>query len=474
MFVLIGLSAALQAQNEVDALRYSRLGFFGTARYMGTAGAFGALGADFSTLSVNPAGLGLYQSSEFVLTPSLLSSSTNSAYQGNSREDVRYSFNIPNVGYVFSEKTGSETWKYFQFGFGLNKQASFNGRSFAEGINPHNSILDAFAAEAFNRYPNDLNSFGAGLAWDTYLLVDTVTMGGKLNYTTAVPGGGVNQSKSTVTRGGINEMVFSFAGNYTDKLFFGATLGVPFLSYDEESTYSETDAQDTIFDFSAMTMWDELHTSGTGVNLKLGMIYRPVEWVRIGAAVHTPTFYALHDRYSREMESWFDNGDNYNEGPRTGEYDYRLETPTRVIGSLAFVISKYGLISADYEFVDYSSARLRSIDTDYNFFDENDAITEKYTSASNIRVGGELRLSPLLLRAGYAMYGSPYAQNINDGSSKSVTFGIGIREKGFYWDLAYVRTTMDEDYYLYDPALVNAVEQTRIGNNVVMSLGFRF
>ena len=49
------------AQNEEDALRYSNLHFGGTARYIGVSGAFGALGADISVLSVNPAGMARYK-----------------------------------------------------------------------------------------------------------------------------------------------------------------------------------------------------------------------------------------------------------------------------------------------------------------------------------------------------------------------------------------------------------------------------
>ena len=52
------------AQNELDALRYSNTGTGGTARSYAMANAFGALGADLSAFHINPAGLGLYRKSE--------------------------------------------------------------------------------------------------------------------------------------------------------------------------------------------------------------------------------------------------------------------------------------------------------------------------------------------------------------------------------------------------------------------------
>lgn len=469
MFGLMGMTIA---QNEVDALRYSNLQLMGTARYMGAAGAFGALGADFSTLSTNPAGLGLYKSSEFAFTPSILKTTTLSEYQGESAEDVRYSFNFPHLGYVFTQELGNSEWKHIQFGFGLNKQASFNGKSYIMGVNPHNSMLTDFANQARNVVPANLNQFSTNLAWYTYLLKDTMTVGDDLIYTT-VAQGGLEQKKSTITKGGINEMVISLASNYSDKLYLGGTIGFSFIDYYETSTYSESDFMDTISDFKSFTLYDELGTSGTGINFKFGMIYRPIEWLRIGAAVHTPTYYALNDNYYREMSSSFDNGDEYSEESPDGKFNYRLETPMRIIGSAALVLNKYGFVSVDYEFVDYSSARLRSVDTDFNFFDANDAINVKYTAASNLRIGAELRLAPILIRGGYAQYGSPYASNINDGSKKYVTFGLGVRESGFFIDLAYVHCISSEDYYLYSADLVNPAAQEKTSGHVVMTLGFK-
>ena len=75
-FSCIFAFAYAEAQNEIQALRYSQYTLFGTARYQGMGGAMDALGGDFSAASVNPAGLGIYRKSEASFTPSFVIASS--------------------------------------------------------------------------------------------------------------------------------------------------------------------------------------------------------------------------------------------------------------------------------------------------------------------------------------------------------------------------------------------------------------
>jgi hypothetical protein len=129
--LFLGITSLL-AQNEIDALRYSRLMPSGTARYMATGGAFGALGADFTTLSHNPAGIGVFKSSEISVTPSLFEGRSQSTYFNEGGEDNRFNFNLGNAGIVMvstpGPKSGDAGWKNFQFGFGVNRLANFHNR----------------------------------------------------------------------------------------------------------------------------------------------------------------------------------------------------------------------------------------------------------------------------------------------------------------------------------------------------------
>jgi len=464
---------AMYGQNEIDALRYSNLTFGGSARYSAMSGAFGALGGDFSTLSINPAGIGVYRSSEFLFSPSIYTSKTSSTHYNKTTEDLKYNFNLGNIGFVSSYKLRrphdeGSGWEFINFGFGINRHANFHNRILIEGNNWENSLMTDYMSQVIGKNPADFNPFDAGLAWETYLIDAIDTLG---NLASAVPlNGGVKQSKSITTKGAVNEMVFSLGGNYSDKFYIGGTIGIPFVNYSEQSTYREVDI-DTVSNFKSFSLNEDITTSGTGVNFKLGMIFRPIDFVRIGAAVHTPTFFSMKDSYSRTMNSFFDDGKNYTASSPNGKFDYELTTPMRLIGSLAFVIAEYGIISADYEFVDYADARLRS--KSYKFFDENEAVQNNYTAQNNIRLGAEVRLDPIAIRGGYALFGNPYKSGLNNSERTSISFGLGLREKEYYIDLAYVMTTYSEDYFLYNPSFVKPTSNNFKSNTIMLTLGLK-
>lgn len=473
-FVL--LSFTVVAQDASDALRYSMHGFGGTSRYLGAAGAFGAIGADFSALSTNPAGIGLYRSSEVTFSSALTYSLSNATYNKMSSEDDKYNFNIGNAGVVFAlgdDNNDLSRWKRVQFGFGFNRLADFHGNTIIEGDNRWNSIINEFQTKAMGHHPDNLHSFDTDLAWWTYLLADTIrNNNGVLTYTSAVPNGGVRQIKYIETRGSMNEMVLTLGGNYNDKLYLGATMGFPTISYKENSLYREVDTGDTIPGFNSLSIDDYLNTNGTGVNFKLGIIARPFNWVRIGAAIHTPTFFNMRDEYGRTISHYREELPVVEKSSPKGMFEYNLRTPMRAMVNLGFIIGNYGFIGVDYEFVDYSDAKLDSRRD--KFSDVNRAVRDSYRATSNIRVGGELNLHPFRIRAGYALYGSPYADNINDVEKNSLTFGLGIVDNSYFIDFAFVMTSFNEDYYLYNPQNVNAANIEHKFSGMYMTLGYRF
>ncbi|HRY33265.1 MAG TPA: hypothetical protein P5531_09895 [Bacteroidales bacterium] len=472
----------LSAQNEDDALRYSYLTFGGTARSLGVAGAFGALGADFSTLSVNPAGIGLYKKSEFSFSPSMYVGKTSTRYTGTTYDDTRYNFNFGNLGLILTSTTNTATsqagWKNIQFGLGINRTNNFNVRMVVEGENKQSSMLDTWVKYANGTHIDNLNAFDLNLAYWTYLLNPDSMSGLPNQYTSAAPAGGVMQRLALNATGSMNEWVMSMGANYDDKLYIGATLGFPFLQYTEDRTYNEEALDETTgFDqFRSFTYHQHLDVDGSGFNFKFGLIFKPTDFMRIGAAIHTPTyFYNMRETYSSSVKSSFDNGDNYKENSPEGKYDYKLNTPMRAIGSIAFIIGKHGLVSADYEFVDYSESRFRSSDAEV-YFDVNDAIRNKYTTAGNLRLGTEWRLNEFNIRGGMALYDSPFKSSINDAARTSYTFGLGMRQATYFLDFAYVYTTSEEDYYLYDASIapLQPSKNTNTNQQFVMTLGFKF
>lgn len=473
LIALASLSA--NAQNDVDALRYSMIGFGGTARYSSMAGAFGAIGADFSTLSVNPAGIGVYRKNEFTFTPSVYTGKTSATYNGNKAEDLKYNFNFSNVGLVYAIKTNNQDkdgWKSVNFGFGVNRYNNFHNRLLIEGSNGSSSLMDVYRNASQGLKPDQLDAFSTLLAYNTYL-IDT---NGATSYFSNVPSGGILQTKSVETRGAMQEMVLTLGANYNNKLYIGGTFGFPYLRYIEESTYKEFDKGDTLPVFNNFTLNQDLTTTGSGFNFKFGLIYVPIDLemlkVKIGAAVHTPTFFAMHDEWSSQISSSFDSGQKYSDKSPAGTYNYSLTTPMRAIGSLAVQIGKYGTISADYEFVDYSEARLRSKTEKY--FDQNDLIQNKYTATSNIRLGAEAVLGLFSIRGGYAIYGSPYKSGLNDAKRTAITGGFGIIDKNYFIDFGYVYSKSKENYFLYNLDGMNPANLEKVTHNFLITLGFKF
>lgn len=469
-------------QNAVDALRYSQLNIGGSARFVAMGGAFGALGADFTVSSTNPGGLGIYKSSDFSFTPSVHVGKTNSLYNGYTGQDSRTNFAMANAGYVYtaklSSRAGQNGFRHFQFAMGINRLNDFNRRMVMQGENTENSLLDTYVQYADGIYYKDIEDnrggqYGFDLypAWWTYLLdADTATS----SYFSPIPNGGTLQRKIVDQWGSMNEWTFGFGGNYSDILYLGMSLNIPWIRYFERSTYSEMDVADTIYDFNSFNIYDRLETRGTGFNLKFGFILRPADFVRIGGSIHTPSWFNMRDYWDRTMESNFDNGDYYTQASPYGSYRYKLTTPLRVQGSLAFIIGKYGLISGEYEFVDYSKAEFRS--DSYGYFNENNDIASSYAKGHNLKFGTEWRTGPFSFRAGYAYQNSPYQDGINDGALTSYSGGIGFKEKFYYLDFAYVYSKKMEDYYLYgtETIQVNPVQNDLIDHRFLVTLGTRF
>ncbi|MEM9024080.1 MAG: hypothetical protein AAGB22_10080, partial [Bacteroidota bacterium] len=217
---------------------------------------------------------------------------------------------------------------------------------------------------------------------------------------------------------------------------------------------------------------EELRTRGNGYTFKIGFIYRATDFLRLGGAVHTPTYYDLQDEWATDITSNFNDGFSETALSPVGEFDYAITSPFRAQGSIAYIIGKQGLLSAEYEFIDYASARLRSDDA--NFDVANDVVRNSYRATGNLKIGGEWRLKPFALRAGFAHFGSPYDDGANnDGSLRSYTFGAGYRQSEFFIDLAYVYTRKEENLFLYDPSLIESSNITYTNHNVQLTVGIR-
>jgi len=470
--------AELRAQTDIDALRYSLPGLAGSARSTSMGGAFGALGGDFSSLAGNPAGIAIYRKSEFVFSPSIFVGGTESNFLGNTDQENKFNFNFGNIGIVLTNKlTNNEDgpgWKSWNFGFGYNRVNNFNNRSYFEGFNPSNSLTRYFSEQAQGTIPDDLEQFHELLAYNTYLINP---LGNSTDYEPAVLAGNITQRMNDETSGSKGEVDFSFGGNYSNKLYLGATLSFTTLRFNEESVYEEIDKTDVIDSLKSFEFDQDLHTRGSGFNLKLGMIYRVNEHVRMGLAVHTPTWYGMHDDYTNAISSRFDAGQHYS-SDASGSFDYTLTTPFKAIGSLAFILGNQGLLSFDYEFTDPSDARIDA--NHFSFADVNSAIRTKYIPVNTFHAGAEWRIDDYSLRGGYVYSSSPMNSRFrvsgNDFSKNSICAGIGVRDKNLSIDLGYVYALSNQYFqpYLLSSESVPGVYQKVKNNNFTLTFGIKF
>jgi len=462
-FIYLIVAKLIFSQNEIDALRYTYLLPIGTARYLGLAGAYNSTGADLSMISINPAGLAQYKKSEFSFTPAFNFTFTQSSYLKKEGKDNLFSLKLPNIGLVFVKNESEDAkWTRWQMAFAFNTLANFNHSIFIHGNNATSSIVDVFYALANGTPYTKLNPFDTKLAFDTYLID---TLGGSSSYTKAVEGG-LLQERSIFTRGYLNEFAVAMSGSYKGKIYLGASLGVPYICYNEENYYSEVDDADTLAHFKSLKVNNFLTTKGTGINLKLGLIYIINNYMRWGLSMQTPTAFYLKDNFHTIVQSNLETT-SYESSSPTGINTYTLTTPFRMESGLTLLYPEIGLLSFACELVNYNQARLR--DAGNPFSEANEAIATYYRQTFNYKGGVEILLAPFALRAGYAYFSSPYNNNLNDGSTQVFSGGFRYQEANYYVDVTYSYQKQKENFYMYDPQVLEkigkSIEPTSLKHN---------
>ncbi len=481
----ITLSMHISSQNEVDALRYSNLNPTGTARFTGLGGAMGALGADMAAIGINPAGMGRYSRSDFSFTGNVTFAGAESRYNNSFDEDSKGNFNIPNLGVVFAipvDFNKASLWRYFQVGFSTNRTNDFHGRTKAEGINDNSMLLSYTNYLNNNNIPlSGISDFYEGQAFDANLIIfDSLSNLYLPWYDTA--NSRINQMNEVTTRGAQYQTDISFSGNYDGKIYVGGSIGFPRIRYNSTRTFTETfEDPDSFLDTENYTFEENVTTTGNGFNIKLGAIFVPVKSVRLGLAIHTPTWYTMSDSYNTNFTSNFiDNFYNQRAESPEGIFDYRLRTPGRLIASAAFLYKKRGLISLEYELVDYSNASLNGAQgaiAPYDFKAENNTVSDIYQTANILKAGAEFRVTNhWTIRGGYAHFGSPIKDEITlvDYARRNISGGLGYKNRSFSLDFTFMRSQWQEESYLYDPELVEPIITDRFINNFMVTAGFRF
>jgi hypothetical protein len=392
------------------------------------------------------------------------------------------------------------------FSLAVSRTANFNNSIYYKGNNDYSSFSEQFSEEFsrenqrsgldINDYKNSNLSLGTKSAIHTYL-IDTATINGQLQ----VVGrpeylNEVIQENRITTRGGITEIAIGYAGNLQDKFYLGGGIGVPIVNYERKSVFTESDATNDKTNKFGFSRYEEtLKTTGAGLNLKLGAIYKPTDQLRLGLAIHTPTIYGLKDVVSTKMvtdvENLFNNdpidsvsSDYFGQNPI---YRYDFSTPWKFILSGSYVLigedaedvtQQRGFITADAEYVTYGSSHFSPADEndDQSYYDDvNKVVKSTYKGALNLRVGLELKFNTFMVRGGFAHYGNPYENNPLKASITNLSTGVGYRDKGIFIDLSYVYSVKQDSnfpYRLADKANTYADVKSKIGQ-ILLTFGFK-
>jgi hypothetical protein len=486
LFALTGL-----AQSEEDVLRIRDIHTGGTGRSSGIANAFGALGADAAAVTINPGSMGLYRTSEFSLTPAFEVNEAASTFNGNTAADTRSKFNFTNVGIVINNP--SEKGNIFSSTFGLvfDRQASHQWRSIASADNTPSSILDGFVNEA-NGTPEDLLltdfPFTSGLAWEAYGIDpwtvldpngDTIPN----QYVSAIPiGSGTSQMHTIETKGSSTSTSIFYSANYKDKLYFGATVGIVSHRFTRTTVHKES-ALDEGLDFIGSTYREDLTTTGNGADIKLGVVGRVGERVRLGAAIHSPQWMQFNDGFVTDFRTNFRTPDingrsDYSAESPEGLFAYGVNTEWRAVLSAAYFAGSNGLVSVDYEYSDPRKSRFRSSDellNPYDFALENSIIAGAFRQVHSVRVGTEWRQGSWYYRLGWGVV--PNAFRVNEArhaqAMKTYAGGIGFRKTHFSVDLGLNYVSDSRVYFQYDPTVVEPTVEARRSYRAMLTFGFR-
>jgi hypothetical protein len=504
------MSTFIYAQVPEDAIRYSFYPQSGTARNMAIGGVMGSLGGDINATFVNPAGLGFYKTSEFVITPGFFLNNNKAKFRDTDSKNTKNNIGFGTSGLVFGHSSGNKSGNSSAISIAITQTANFNNEVRYTGLNNYSSFSEQFAEEfAKSGYSIDealstSNSpfpYTSGPALYTYL-IDTVTIAGKIQVKGAPEyildaGQALQQQMVKKTRGAINELSIGFAHNSKDKWFIGAAIGIPYVNYTSNTVYKESDtSKNTSNYFKQFEYTDDFKTTGTGFNAKIGIIYRPRDYIRLGLAIHTPSWMFLKDAHTVNLTTEVENpvaafnvNSQYFTNGQAGQAKYIQSTPFKAIVSASYVFREVkdvtrqkGFISADIEYVQHRGSRFSSdnetvTDEEKVYYKAlNKVVKNNYKGNLNFRVGGELKFKIIMARLGFAYYSNPYKDKELKANRMLLSGGLGYRNKGFFIDLSYIHA-MSKDvnfpYRLQDRANTYATLNQQRGN-IVATVGVKW
>jgi long-subunit fatty acid transport protein len=489
----------VQAQDITDALRYSQDEIQGTARFRALSGAFGALGGDMSAVNINPASSAVFSQSHASFTLSNVATSNDTRYFNGfaSSSDSNFDVSQGGASFVFASRNDSP-WRKFSVGVAYDRTNNYDDNWNARGVNTNNQSIDlyflnyadgkrldqisALPGESLaDAYQDIGNVYGfanqqAFLGFESFIVeADDINNDANTTYFSNLADGTFNHNYSYASTGYNGKIAFNLATQYEDNLYLGMNLNSHFINYDRSTLLFENNNNAGSI-VKSIEFENILSTTGSGFSFQLGGILKLSPEFRLGVAFDSPTWYTIKEETSQYLSTVRDDGgSNATQviNPQTVNVypDYKLQTPSKITGSLAYIFGTQGLLSFDYSRKDYSKTKFKPT-TDAFFVDQNDIIGNTLTAASTYRLGGEYKVKQFSFRGGYRFEESPYKNGVTVGDLNGYSLGIGYNFGNTKLDVTFDQFNRTNETPLYNVGLTDAAIIDKTNSNVTLSLSF--
>ena len=498
IFLLIGIVSfsILNAQNTVDALRYSTENIQGTARFNSLSGAFGALGGDLSAIDINPAGSSVFLENTMALTFSVFNKSNSNSYFNSTVKNEYSDFDIANLGavFVFDNSDESSNWKKFSLGINFNTHNNYDNEVFVNGNSPR-SVGNFFLDQA-QGIPLDLLELRSGesisdlyaflgetegtvaqnafLGYQAYIFDPVENDPSNTAYTSNFGSGVYSQDYALLTRGYAGKYSFNISTQYKDDYYFGINFNAHTIDYRQSTFLFERNNNSNSY-IKTIDFENNLSVLGNGFSMQAGAIAKINENIRVGLTYDTPTWFTISEETTQFIETSFEDDDDSFTTTLSPNIinvfnDYKLSSPGKVSASAAYIFGKKGLLSLDYSYKDYSSIKFKPT-SDVHFQTLNNVINNTLKGASTVKLGGEYRIQWVSLRGGLQFSESPYQDKNILGDRKGYSLGLGFNFGNYNLDLAFVRTEQKSEEQLFNSGLSTPYSSNSNENNFIFTLG---
>lgn len=495
LFIAALSMSSVMAQDITDAVRYSQDEVQGTARFRSMSGAFGALGGDMSAVSINPAGSSIFTNSHASISISNLGTKNDINYFNgmSSSSDSKFDLNQTGAIFVFNNMNPDSPWKKFALGVAYDKISNFESSWRARGINPNTSISEYFlnyaqglelgkisinndSESSSNAYSRILRDYGlrnqqAFLGYDSFILEPNTYTNDNTIYESNIVGNNFGQSYTYAATGYNGKFSFNASTQFGDNLYFGLNLNSHFINYDQFTDFQENNDNPGSF-IRDVRFQNGLSTIGSGFSFQLGTIAK-IDALRVGVSYNSPTWYTISEETTQYLGTvGSDNISQIIDPYVVNVYpDYKLQTPGKITGSLAYIFGDTGLISFDYSLKDYGNTKFKPTSDPY-FASQNDIMSNTLRNASTYRIGGEYRIQQVSLRGGYRFEESPYENDSFYGNLNGYSLGLGYNFGNVKLDIAYDHAQRDYNHQLYAVGLTDAAQIDSKNSNFTLTLGF--